>query len=104
MEKKLKMYILIKESVPNSKAIVGAAHASLACYLKFKHTSQMKDWLSGPFYKTVCRISDQEFEKVKQIDNHTIITESTLNNDEIIIAFCPRTKYPKQFQFHPLFS
>lgn len=32
----LKMYILVKDSVPNGFAILAAAHASLACYLKFK--------------------------------------------------------------------
>ena len=50
---KLVMYILIRESVPVGRAIVAAAHASLAAYLRFKDVPEVAEWLSGPFYKTV---------------------------------------------------
>lgn len=51
---KLRMYILIRESVPAGFAVLAAAHASLAAYLKFKETPEVADWLAGPFYKAVC--------------------------------------------------
>ncbi|QRK12518.1 hypothetical protein JQX13_22320 [Archangium violaceum] len=35
----LKMYILIRESVPTGFAVLAAAHASLAAYLKFRAPS-----------------------------------------------------------------
>jgi len=38
----MKMYILIKESVPLGFALVASAHASLAAYLKFKDSEEMK--------------------------------------------------------------
>ena len=41
----MKMYILIKESVPVGFAMVAAAHASLAAYLKFQDASEVQDWL-----------------------------------------------------------
>ena len=57
MEQKLKMYILVKEDIPLGKAVVGIAHASLACYLKFQRTEEVEQWLSRPFYKTVCNLT-----------------------------------------------
>ena len=53
----MKMYILIKESVPIGFALVAAAHASLAAYLRFREAPETSEWLSGPFYKTVCKVN-----------------------------------------------
>ena len=100
----MKMYILIKESVPTGFAILAAAHASLACYLKFKDTSDMNLWLSGLFYKVVCRVNDQEFEKAKEVEDHVLLTESALEGREIAIAFRPREEWPKAFKFHKLYK
>ena len=86
----MKMYILIKESVPAGKAIVSAAHASLGAYLKFKERPEIEEWLSGPFHKCICKVSDIEFEKAKQYSDYLSLTESTLDNQEIALAFCPR--------------
>lgn len=61
----MKMYILVREAVPAGFAILAAAHASLACYLKFRDAPEVAAWLAGPFYKVVCRVSDAEFEAAK---------------------------------------
>ncbi len=55
--------------------------------------------LSGPFYKAVCKVNPKEFENAKLIEDHVIITESSLNNQEIAIAFKPREEWPKMFKF-----
>ncbi|VAW69659.1 hypothetical protein MNBD_GAMMA10-3067 [hydrothermal vent metagenome] len=55
----MKMYILIKESTPVSYAVLACAHASLAAYLKFKDTPEIAEWLSGPFYKVVCKVNEK---------------------------------------------
>jgi len=104
MTEKLKMYILVKDDVVIGKAAVGIAHASLACYLKFQETDEVKQWLSGAFYKTICKVNSKEFEKAKQEKNSIIITESSLDNAEIVIAFMPREEYPKYFKFFRLFK
>jgi peptidyl-tRNA hydrolase len=101
---KLKMYILVKDSLPIGKAAVGIAHASLACYLKFKDNPEVKEWLDGPFYKTICLVNDTEFEKSKELADHIVITESTLDNQETVIAFKPRIEYPKGFGFFRLYK
>ena len=86
---KMKMYILIRESVPSGFAILAASHASLACYLKFKDSPEVAEWLSGPFYEAVCRVND---------------TESALDHQEVAIAFKPRVEWPKPFKFYRLYK
>ncbi len=104
MEEKFKMYILVKEDVPIGKAVVGIAHASLACYLKFQDTAEVRKWLDGPFYKTVCKVTANEFEKAKKETDFVIMTESTLDDVETTIAFKPRTAFPKYFKFFRLYK
>ncbi|MCR9144963.1 MAG: hypothetical protein NXI24_22185 [bacterium] len=99
----MKMYILIKESVPGGFAILAAAHASLAAYLKFKESAEIEEWLSGPFYKVVCKVNDKEFEKAKSFDDCVVLTESALDNQEVAIAFKPRAEWPKPFGFYRLY-
>jgi len=99
----MKMYILIPESVPPGFAILAAAHASLAAYLRFRERPAVTEWLAGPFRKVVCRVTDEEFEQAKQHDDHVVITESALDNAEVAIAFCPREEWPKSFRFLRLY-
>lgn len=100
----MKMYILIKDSVPNGFAILAAAHASLAAYLKFKDTPEIAEWLSGPFYKVVCRVNDKEFDAAKQFADNVVLTESALGQAEVAIAFKPREDWPKPFKFYTLYK
>jgi hypothetical protein len=100
---KLRTYILIRESVPTGFAVLAAAHASLAAYLKFKDTPEVADWLAGPFYKAVCRVTDEEFERAKETPDHVVLTESALGGQEVAIAFKPRVEYPKAFRFLKLY-
>jgi len=99
----MKMYILVKEDIPLGFAMVAAAHASLAAYLKFKDNKEMIEWSSGIFYKTICKVNDSEFENAKLIENNVVLTESALIGKEVAIAFCPREEYPKMFKFFRLF-
>ena len=95
----MKMYILIKENIPVGNAIVAAAHASLGTYLKYQDSQEIKEWLSGPFYKVVCKVNEAEFELAKREPDHVVITESKMNDAEIAIAFKPREEWPKSFRF-----
>jgi peptidyl-tRNA hydrolase len=101
---KLRMYILIRESVPVGFAVLAAAHASLAAYLKFKDSPEVAEWLAGPFYKAVCKVMDEEFERAKETPDHVVLTESALGGQEVAIAFKPRAEYPKAFRFLRLFK
>ena len=86
----MKMYILIRDDVPTGFAVLAAAHASLAAYLKFRESPAIEEWLAGPFYKAVCTVNEKEFEKAKSCPNHVVITESALDDREVAIAFEPR--------------
>ena len=99
----MKMYILVKESVPTGFALVAAAHASLAAYLKFQDTPEVREWLSGPFSKTVCKLTEEEFEQAKACPDHVILTESALGGAEVALAFRPRADWPKAFKFYRLY-
>jgi hypothetical protein len=101
--KAMKMYILVRDDVPLGFAMVGVAHASLAAYLKFQHSDEMKAWLDGPFFKAVCTVNAREFENAKLVEDHVILTESALDNREIAIAFKPREEWPKTFKFLKLY-
>ncbi len=100
----MKMYILIKDSVPSGFAVLAAAHASLAAYLKFKDTPEIKEWISGPFYKAVCKVNEKEFEKAKEFDDSIVLTESALDSQEVVLAFKPREEWPKPFKFYRLYK
>lgn len=101
---KLRMYILVRESVPTGYAVLAAAHASLAAYLKFADTPEIEEWLLGPFYKTVCRVSDEEFAKAKETPDRIVLTESALDGQEVAVAFRRRAEYPKAFRFFKLYK
>ena len=100
----MKMYILIKDDVPEGFAILAAAHASLAAYLKFKEDPDMQTWVSETFYKVVCKVNDKEFQKAKTFEDHVVLTESALDHTEVAIAFKPREEWPKPFRFYKLYK
>jgi len=95
----MKMYVVIKEDVPEGFAILASAHASLACYLKFQEDELVKEWISGPFYKVVCKVNEKEFAKLKEMEDNVVLTESALDGKEVAIAFKPREEFPKMFRF-----
>ncbi|MFZ6679370.1 hypothetical protein [Undibacterium sp. Tian12W] len=99
----MKMYILVKEDVSLGFAMVAVAHASLAGYLRFQDTPEVKAWLAGPFFKAVCRVNAKEFENAKLVEDHVVLTESALDNREVAIVFKPREEWPKMFKFLKLY-
>ena len=99
----MKMYILIRESVPPGFAMVASAHASLAMYLKYRDTAEGAEWLNGPFRRAVCRVSDREFDRAKECADHVVLTESALDDQEVAIAFRPCDDWPKIFRHFALY-
>lgn len=95
----LKMYILIREALPEGHPVLAAAHASLACYRKFEDRPEMQTWIEKSFRKVVCAVSDEEFERAKQVADHVVLTESSLGREETAIAFCPRAEWPGMFRY-----
>ncbi len=100
----LRMYILVLDDVPLGKAVVAAAHASLAAYLKFRDSPEVAEWLAGPFAKVVCRVSREQFEQARQVEGHVVVTEASLGDREVALAFRPRERWPKMFEYLSLFK
>ena len=80
-----------------------AAHASLAAFRKFEQHPEMQEWIDGPFYKVVCKVSEKEFENAKEVEDHVVLSESALDGAEVSIAFKPREEWPKMFKFFRLY-
>lgn len=99
----MKMYILVRDDVPLGFAMVAVAHASLAGYLAFRDTPEVEEWLSGPFFKAVCKVNEKEFENAKAVPDHIVLTESALGGREVAMALKPRHEWPKMFRFLKLY-
>ena len=99
----MKMCILIKEDVPLGLAMTAAAHASLAMWLKFGEYAPCEKWLVS-FKKVICRVNEKEFDNAKIADDHVVLTESALDDQEVAIAFAPRHEWPKMFNFFRLYK
>ena len=80
---KLKMYILIKDTVDTGHAINSAAHASLMGYLKWRESPEMNEWLSNSFRKVTCKVTEEEFEKAKEYEDHVVVTELAFGKAEV---------------------
>lgn len=102
-EPPIKMYILIRDDLDHGMAALAAAHASLACYLRFCEHEEVAAWLAGPFRKVICRISAADFEGAKRHPDHIVMTESALGGAETALAFRPRREWPKAFRFFKLY-
>lgn len=95
----MKMYITLINNIPDRLAPVIAAHASLACYKRFQNDDRMVKWINGIFKKVVCVVNENEFAKLKKETDYVLLTESSLDNQEVCLAFCPREEFPKMFKF-----
>ncbi len=100
---KLKMYILVLDSIESGIAASAIAHAALGTYLAYQHDEKMEAWKNGVFYKVVCLVNKKEFERAKTFDKNAVFTESSLDGQEVAIGFCPREEWPKLFKFYRLY-
>ena len=100
----MKMYILVKQGVPDKLVPVITAHASLACFRKFEQNENMQTWINGIFKKVVCVVSETEFKNAQKEPDNIVLTESALDNQEVCLAFVPREEYPKMFKFFRMWS
>ncbi len=49
---------------------------ALAVYLQFRETPEIQKWLAGTLNKTVCKVSEQEFEQAKSVPDGLVVTEA----------------------------
>ena len=100
----MKMYILVKNTIPLGIAINSVGHASLTCYKTFEATDDMQEWYKYHWKKVTCIVTEEEFEDAKKFDDRVIITESSMDNAEICMAFKPREEFPERFKYYKLYT
>lgn len=100
----MKMYILLKEGMKQGFVPLMAAHAAVACYKKFEDDPDMQEWVTNSFKKVICVVNQNEFERAKQFENCVVLTESSADDEELVIAFKPRQEMPKAFRFYRLYK
>lgn len=97
--KSLASYIVVRKSLPTGMQAVSAAHAAVALHIAYSESNEdYQSWPKHSFKKRIVVVSDAKFEKAKEIADHVIMRESTLNGLETAIAFCPRYEWPQFFK------
>jgi len=89
----MKMYIVVKDTVPLGLAITAVAHASMSAALTWRNSSDFEIWRTTSFKKVVCKANQKEFTKIKEFMSDKdiiVLTESALNNEETAIVLLPR--------------
>jgi hypothetical protein len=99
--KKLKMYIVVKQSLPSHK-VVATAHGVLMCYLKFIDYPPMQEWLKHSFRKVIVEATDEQFAKMREYGDKVIVTESGLGGIEVALAFAPKLPWECGKEFRNL--
>jgi len=104
--KKLHMVIVIKEGIDPQYAVVGAAHAALAGYLKWEDEELTYQWAHGIFNKHLKKATPEQFEKAKgdKYGDKIVITESNLDGAEVAIVYRVQEKYPTFLNTLPKWS
>lgn len=102
---KLKMYILVKDSIPIGLAMAAVAHAAISCFDEYIMEPTMTAWYKCSFRKVICKVTEAEFNKVKSIvANIVTMTESSLGDTETAIALCPREEWPNCIRYLRLYK
>jgi hypothetical protein len=91
------MLIVLKKNIPVEYAVVGAAHASVAGFLKWEDDDLTYEWAHSVFYKHIKIANDEEFEKCKleKYGDKIVLTESSLDGEETAIVYRIQKDYPQ---------
>jgi len=102
----LKLYILVRESVPLGLAMTSVAHAVSSACLKWVGEPFFDLWRQWSFKKVVCKVNDAEFELAKESTGPScriVVTESELNGEETVMVVMPKAELHKMFKYLKLY-
>lgn len=94
----MKMYILLKDSIPLGIAINSLGHGVLIAHLTWDKDEEYLAWLQNSFKKVTCKVDFTVFEKFKQFPHNIVVTESRLAGEETALIFKPRKSFPDVFK------
>ena len=99
-----KMYIVIRDTVPDQFVPVICAHSSLICFLKHKEDKRMEEWLDNSFRKCVVSAGVDEWNEVVQCKDYCIVHESALGDGIVALVFVPRDDFEPILRKLPLWK
>ena len=101
---KTKMYVVIRDSVPDNFVPVICAHSSLICYIKYKEDERLIDWLHNSFKKCIISANDAEWEQVVHCKDYCVVQESALGGNIVALVFVPRDDFEPIIKKLPLWK
>lgn len=115
MTESYRMYILVKDTVPDNYVPLMVGHAVIKLMWEFEFNGYNRsDWVytwieEHNMKKIICRVSEQEFQQAISEVNGYIIQSETSGLDpehltDCIAAFVPRLEYPKSFKYFKLWT
>lgn len=102
-----KLYIAILDEALKEDAghvYLSIAHVVLMAHKKFAGLAAYDYWLENNFRKCLVLVNRKEFDKIKQLDNVVVATESAMPGWELTAAVCPRPEWPNVIKFAKLFK
>lgn len=97
----MRMYICLRD-IDLRRAMCAAATASVQCFWQFRTDLHMRQWASGTFHKTVCRVTTGELARAMREPDHVVLHDP-LSGEPIGLAFCPRPSWGRCFRYFALF-
>lgn len=97
----MRMYIVLRD-IDLRRAMCAAATASVQCFWQFRSDLRMRQWASGIFHKTVCRVSTGELARAMREPDHVVLHDP-VSAEPIGLAFCPRPSWGRCFRYFALY-
>lgn len=100
-----KLYIaVLKDAFDEdmSHTMLSIAHVTLMAHKAFQGIPEYDDWLANSFRKCLILVNKKEFEKIKQLENVVVATETAMPGWELTAAVCPRSDYPNVLKYAKL--
>lgn len=99
------MYIAVLDEFPDYMTPTLVAHSVLSAHLKFQNEPRYKEWLENSFRKCVVRVSEKEFNKIRELDAvHFGHELHTLEGKDSCAVICPREETPNVLKFAKLWK
>lgn len=115
MTESYRMYILVKDTVPDNYVPLMVGHAVTNLVFRLAFSNYDNNFIFGKWFyyhnmkKVICRVSGEEFQKaITEADDYIIQSETSGLDPEhltdCVAAFVPRREYPKSFKYFKLWK
>jgi peptidyl-tRNA hydrolase len=98
----LRMYVLVRKDTGRLDALRVAAIGAVEAFRRHADEEPTRQWVSGRFTKTVCRVNDTEFERAITEPGSVVVAKQ---GAEVPAGatLAVRNSWPRRFQFFELY-